>query len=1076
MATIYSYSSNSIYCTYSLSISRSGSNVTVTAQGTIYGNGSSSDSNNNLYAHVYYNVSPANTSGATTYVSSYGTSLGAGVLIVSKPLNKTSIPTSGKSFKASWTFTNNNSVNLNNCALFLSKSNSSPSAVGGEAYAFVGKKDSSLSGNKIRYYTQNLSVGAGYTACTAPTTVVTNKPIFAPGVPSGNSYTISWSGASGGSNNPISSYVVYWKIGAQPTLSDYGGYTIITDPSVTSHSYSALASAQRGQKLYFKVQARGSAGASWYSPISSASASVKYNSLPSAPTVQASKNIVKSDGENVIFNLSATDPDAQSLTFAYSLVDGGEKTEISSGDSIEVTQDSTFYFYAKDSLDEYGPSTEKTVLVNTKPTIEISVNGDGQNYNSELLTTQQNSQFYTKTSSEATVNKQDTIITWKIRYKDLSLYNQSSGWEEIDLLENSSTSFEYDLSSSSFFQNLNNIVYQIGAVCRDEIETSDVYWSNTNFVIAPLPEIGDFINDYGTQSVSRAITNHFYQKGSVLATKDTSVISINININNNASYSTLSDTINTYKTNGYFKFNILNTIPNTNYTLIFTINRVIGSVSKEFSIVSCGLPSVGNSVFSDINIFNQTEILKPYTGTGNLIISLYNFFQTLSYSSVVNDYDGTSLPSSCLQFKIVNGENSITISPTYSQDSSSSTLFFTIGKNFYKSLIEQNPLNLDLENSNTVGLQVIFTNVFGQSFVINKNDYLTMDFREPFINDTGFNIYIIRNNTMIQPMIPYVYEQDKIRLSFSWQSYNSQIASVETYIYRSSTTISNPSTITNWEKYQDNSNYLWHIDTSESTPQNLIRSGTATKEYSVGLINKSNFIYFKIVTNLNGKTKTYYYGQYKITQRHITIPTIQFQNLSYNDTQKKIVYNHSNYDCGGGLTPNNSQDTSIGITKIEIGIQYSSDFNSDTNIKYINTDGTSSDTFVALITKTAQADIRAEQTATTTYENNFNLSDWLYYNIRFVIKTTTAANEKISFGEEHTIYNSAPSVSYRKNQISINVRPESIQNTEISSTGAVIIQGASNKEYVYIISANNTIKIKMDDGSIDGVIIDGGSW
>ena len=107
MATIYAYSSNSIYCTYSLSISRSGSTITVKASGTIYGNGSSADSNNSLYAHLRYNVKPANTSDTTKYVSDYGDSFGNGVKIVSAPLNGSSIPTSGKTFSASWTITNN---------------------------------------------------------------------------------------------------------------------------------------------------------------------------------------------------------------------------------------------------------------------------------------------------------------------------------------------------------------------------------------------------------------------------------------------------------------------------------------------------------------------------------------------------------------------------------------------------------------------------------------------------------------------------------------------------------------------------------------------------------------------------------------------------------------------------------------------------------------------------------------------------------------------------------------------------------------------------------------------------------
>ena len=167
MATIYAYSSNSIYCTYSLSISRNGSNVTITASGTIYGNGSSADNVHDLYAHFRYGVSPANTSNSTTYVSSYGNQIGSGVKVVSRPLNSNSIPTSGKSFTVSWNVISNDAITYNNCALFFSKSSTDCSeATNIPAYAFIGKKSNSLSANKLRYYTQNLSVGAGYTACT----------------------------------------------------------------------------------------------------------------------------------------------------------------------------------------------------------------------------------------------------------------------------------------------------------------------------------------------------------------------------------------------------------------------------------------------------------------------------------------------------------------------------------------------------------------------------------------------------------------------------------------------------------------------------------------------------------------------------------------------------------------------------------------------------------------------------------------------------------------------------------------------------------------------------------------------
>ena len=159
MPTIYAYSSNNIYCTYTLTATRSGTNIVFTASGTIYGNGSSSNSSNSLYAHVCYGVSPSNTSTVTEYVDDYGTSLG-GKLIVSAPLNSSSIPESGKSFNVSWTVANGAATSYSNCALFLSSSSSSASSHSGDAYMFIGKRKSGISATKLRYYTQNFTVAA----------------------------------------------------------------------------------------------------------------------------------------------------------------------------------------------------------------------------------------------------------------------------------------------------------------------------------------------------------------------------------------------------------------------------------------------------------------------------------------------------------------------------------------------------------------------------------------------------------------------------------------------------------------------------------------------------------------------------------------------------------------------------------------------------------------------------------------------------------------------------------------------------------------------------------------------------
>ena len=183
MAKIYAYTSNNIYCEYTMSIARSGTTVTLTVSGTIYGNGSSSDSTSGqaLYVQVRTGVSPTNTSGTTTYVSNYGTLLSwsstttvtgytgtnSNCMIASNttsnnlpPLNKTGFPTSGRAFTVTYTTTNGGAVSLDDVALFIFKSKTATTAPSNGAYTFIGKKSSSLSGNQIRYVTQDLSVAA----------------------------------------------------------------------------------------------------------------------------------------------------------------------------------------------------------------------------------------------------------------------------------------------------------------------------------------------------------------------------------------------------------------------------------------------------------------------------------------------------------------------------------------------------------------------------------------------------------------------------------------------------------------------------------------------------------------------------------------------------------------------------------------------------------------------------------------------------------------------------------------------------------------------------------------------------
>ena len=76
--------------------------------------------------------------------------------------------------------------------------------------------------------------------------------------------------------------------------------------------------------------------------------------------------MVPSGGGSVTFTLSAKDPDSQTTSFYSSTSAGGNKTKISSGGSISVSNTTTYYFYSYDGLEYSSSYTSKAITKNTK--------------------------------------------------------------------------------------------------------------------------------------------------------------------------------------------------------------------------------------------------------------------------------------------------------------------------------------------------------------------------------------------------------------------------------------------------------------------------------------------------------------------------------------------------------------------------------------------------------------------------------------------------------------------------------------------------------------------------------------
>ena len=127
------------------------------------------------------------------------------------------------------------------------------------------------------------------TACGAPTTCTVNQTLAEGNV------TLSWSGATGGINNSISSYEIQYSDSSNN--STWGSWTALTTVSSTSSSGSVSVSppTTRGHYRRFQVRTRGTAGVGYFSSWKVSTNSVRKNTVPSSPTIVTALPITYGD-------------------------------------------------------------------------------------------------------------------------------------------------------------------------------------------------------------------------------------------------------------------------------------------------------------------------------------------------------------------------------------------------------------------------------------------------------------------------------------------------------------------------------------------------------------------------------------------------------------------------------------------------------------------------------------------------------------------------------------------------------------------------------------------------------------
>ena len=88
------------------------------------------------------------------------------------------------------------------------------------------------------------------------------------------------------------------------------------------------------------------------------------------------------------------------------------------------------------------------------------------------------------------------------------------------------------------------------------------------------------------------------------------------------------------------------------------------------------------------------------------------------------------------------------------------------------------------------------------------------------------------------------------------------------------------------------------------------------------------------------------------------------------------------------------------------------------------------------------------------------------------------SKEYSSWSNEIAIYNVSPTIAYRQNHLGINTKELTHSSrTDNIPDGVIYISDSNNREWIYFKTRSSEIKkINIVDGTIDGFVIDGGSW
>lgn len=863
---------------------------------------------------------------------------------------------------------------------------------------------------------KSITVSPKMSACGAPTSITASGVV----TPSG-SFTVSWSGATDGTANTISGYDVYYKVssdGSAPTTSSYTGSTSV-GASTTSTTIS-LSSATRGYKVVCGVVTKGSGGSSWYSPIATGGL-VTINSLPSAPTVTPSRTTVPSGGGSVTFTLSATDADGQTLTYAYATSSTGTKTAIASGGSITVSSTSTYYFWSKDSLNEYSSSyTSVSITKNTAPTITAST-FTPTTYLAQNSTTA----YASSVAVTATCSKTGTM-TIEV------LYGTSSSPTTVGYTATKSITSTSSQTIGTY--NINSILkdkytgsqlyFRIKLTISDGIDsttsTSQGVYLSQPWSIAQKPSTAATFDNFltsGTSDPTNTVANNCWNKVCIKYYEDASMTSYTVsatatksNVTTNLNPVTLTST---YKpssgSNANYRY--LNvTLPSDiegGSTITITVNLSDGNITKTFTATRTELatPALGT-------LSVNPSIIKMYETTGNIQLSC-NAPCKFESNAPVNAADYYIRSMSISVASSTSGANTRTISAIASASATAAgaTLTVQITK---ANFVSFGDFGKTAYNGTATGyVKIDFENTYGRLISTGYKSY-TIDYnRDPSITSLTM-VYGSSNTTVTK-----IQETLAVKGKIVCVAYTNSTLTAKLYYKIGSGSWNLVNTTTQAVSNGQSSQTLTIYTSSFTIPE---VSSDSAWTWKITLTNS--------VTSTSSDATTS-----AITAIKHIAPVVNLTNVT------------------GTVTPSTGTRTGINLTPTFTLTSSNIANANSSNITYYIVNG-NDDTVISASFTASGASVA---------DTSSDKATWTQKTVRIKCDTTATGHvttTKTGYSNQFTVYLDTATVSYRKNQLGINNPP---------ATNCVLdIWSQSGKQYVNLRSTGSSIiQIDLVNSTID---------